>query len=467
MKQQFTHRSDGNTALLLLFTGWGMDAAQLGHVRLAGHDTMVVWDYRTPDFDAADLAGYADIYLFAWSMGVYAADEALAALSHLPITLKVAVNGTLTPVDDECGIPESIYRGTRDGLCPRTLMKFYRRMCASVGEWKWFQTVLPKRDIAELRDELDALAVRSGERRGCTDLQHLQWDRVVVADSDRIFPTSSMLRAWKAHPRVRTVSSGHLPDMQRIVEQEVIDKQLVASRFRRAFSSYDDQAVVQRHMADLLWRRWEGLLSSDSIPRVILEAGYGTGMLTSLYAPAIHPDRLVLCDLVEHEVDASWKAEIVVGDAEMFLRSLPDESVDAVVSSATVQWFDSLERWLVHVARVLTPGGCAVISTFGPDNLCELASVTRMPLRYYGLEEIRDMVPSGMKLEWIDEERVTLTFDSPSQALRHLKDTGVDAMRHAAPSVHRIIGSYPLDDNGHAPLTYHPVYFILRKDAVD
>ena len=43
MKQEFTVKQ-GNTKLILIFAGWGMDSNPLRDMRLDGYDIAVVWD---------------------------------------------------------------------------------------------------------------------------------------------------------------------------------------------------------------------------------------------------------------------------------------------------------------------------------------------------------------------------------------------------------------------------------------
>ena len=130
MKHELIH-SENSRRLLLIFAGWGMDAGVFGHLRRPGYDVMVVWDYRSFHIDWSCVESYEEICLMAWSMGVYAASETVQAIEH-KITRRVAVNGTMSPIDDLKGIPQAIFYGTLEGLSEATLRKFNRRMCACI-----------------------------------------------------------------------------------------------------------------------------------------------------------------------------------------------------------------------------------------------------------------------------------------------------------------------------------------------
>lgn len=457
MKQRFTV-SEGNKKLILIFAGWGMDERPFRDLRLDGYDLAVVWDYRDMSLDISPFSRYSDIYLFAWSFGVYTAARVLAEGMLRP-TFKIAVNGSLNPIDDREGIPEDIFRGTLDNLSDRNLDKFYRRMCKDSGAFASFIACRPCRDIHELKDELRSIACLSCDKNApvATD-----WDRAVIAGNDRIFPAGNLRRSWSYLPRTRVVDDGgHLPDWQSLIEQEIIDKSLVAKRFTRSAGTYDTNADVQRHIAEKLWTLWQNATTQP--PLSVLEAGYGTGMLTRLYTSRWHPYRISLWDLAPVAVDLPEAGEIIAGDAEELIRLMPEGYYEAIASASAMQWFDSPERWLYNAARTLTPGGIIAVSTFGPDNMREVAEVTHLPLRYYSADELSSMVPDGCRIMTIEEEHIVKLFDSPRDVLNHLKLTGVNAMRRTETSARDFISCYPGND-GKSPLTYHPIYLIIKKE---
>lgn len=456
MKQEFTV-NEGNRKLIIIFAGWGMDASPFRHLRLDGHDIAVVWDYRDMTLDSTPFRKYSDIYLFAWSFGVYVAARTLASGTLNP-TIKVAVNGSLNPIDDNEGIPEAIFCGTLDNLSERNLDKFYRRMCKDAASYAAFKADMPCRDIAGLKDELQAIADMSADKDA--DIS-VDWDRAIIAGNDRIFPPDNLRRAWSYLPRTRKIADGgHLPDWQSLIEQEIIDKSLVAQRFSRSASTYDDNADVQRHIAEKLWELWRD--ATENPPLSILEAGYGTGMLTRLYTSHWHPYRISLWDLAPIDIELPEAGEIIAGDAEELIRLMPEDYYEAIASASAMQWFDSPERWLQNAALTLADGGIIAISTFGPDNMRELTSVTRLPLRYYTTDELSSMIPDGCNIITMEEERIVKNFDSPREVLNHLKLTGVNAMRRHGTNIRDILSRYPLTD-GKATLTYHPIYLIIKK----
>lgn len=93
MKQAFVGDRGLNDKLILIFAGWGMDCGVFSDLSFDGCDIMVVWDYREDGFDLSALQGYSEIYLFAWSFGVFVASAKMSDLRQFPVMLRVAING--------------------------------------------------------------------------------------------------------------------------------------------------------------------------------------------------------------------------------------------------------------------------------------------------------------------------------------------------------------------------------------
>ena len=117
---------------MLFFAGWGSEENLFRHPVEEGYDYLLCFDYRTLDFDYTQIEGYTEIRLLAWSMGVWVASRVFAGHSF-PWQMKLAVNGTPFPIDDRCGIPEMIFKGTLEHFSEDKLARFRRRMCGSNG----------------------------------------------------------------------------------------------------------------------------------------------------------------------------------------------------------------------------------------------------------------------------------------------------------------------------------------------
>lgn len=436
--------SPTNRRLLLFFSGWGTDASVAEGMDFSGYDTAVVWDYRTldipPELDEA-MGRYEEIVLAAWSFGVAAAARFISGHTGLPVTRRVAVNGTLWPVDDSRGIPEAIFRGTLDGLNDRTLSKFYRRMAAGRA------FTPPSRPVDELASELRAIEALDVPR-------DMHWDMAFFSIDDRIIPAANQAKAWEGNP-VRQIEGGHLPDFKALLAPLLIDKELVARRFCEASSTYDSASTVQRRIAANLM----SIARKEPIdPSRTLEIGSGTGLLTRMILEEYSPRQLTLVDFNPQrpaDMDTDNNVTVIDGDAELWIAGAPDAAFTFIASSSTMQWFNSPAKFLREVHRVLAPGGTALISTFGPATMRELEGISpRLP--YLSAAEL------GMQR--VMEENITLEFDSPAEGLRHMRLTGVNALPGGgAGSAIRAARHWPVNPRGKYQLTYNPIYLRIRK----
>lgn len=435
--------------LLLIFSGWGTDADTLKGVGIDGFDTIVVWDYNDDDFPLQKIDGYSEIILVAWSFGVFMAGRFIQKNRKLPITLRIAVNGTLHPVHDNLGIPKRIFLLTLRRLNTETVANFWQRMCGTGP-----QHTPAERSVDELKSELSRIAALY-ETEGAPSAS---FDKVFVADSDVIIPTENQLNAWENND-CSTISGAHFPDFAQLLTSISIDKERVKTRFGSVADSYHDNAVAQRVIANTLAE-----LAPDTTPTDnVLELGCGTGMLTTAFLNRF-PDtkRLTLTDL-RPIPPVKFNGEItnLQCDAEALLYTIEPNSFSSVISSSTIQWFNSQQGFFKNLERILCKGGIALISTFGPLTFQQLHGLAPR-LEMLTLSGLKSLIPAGLAIEKAFEETIDLEFDKPIDVLRHFHLTGVNAIdRNASPFA--LLRRYPRRHDGKCVITYHPIYLILRK----
>lgn len=440
----------GNSRLALIFAGWGMDTHPFAGIDRHGYDMAVAYDYGTsatlPDW----IDDYTEICLIAWSYGVCMAERFIEANPQLPITLKVAVNGTSTPVDDLTGIPRPIYQGTLDGLSEHTLFKFYRRICKDGNRFKAFRNIMPQRDIASLRKELAIFgSLQQSKPAG--------WDIIYISSNDAIIPPANQRRAWHSHSDVRILDDGHMPDFNHILADCLIDKTDVAQRFSRSSLTYDSNATIQRHMCS---RVSEIILNHRPAPDTMIEIGPGTGILTDMYSQRLHPKHLELWDITDIATDLPGIHRKC--DAETDISNLPSDSVDLIASSATIQWMNSPKQFAIKCAKALRNGGLAVFSTFGPETFHEIAPILPSPLHYMASDAWRELKLVGYDID-VNEEMHTLEFKSPQELLRHISSTGVNGCGVTATAAQRACRTIIASDI-HS-LSYHCIYISILKNT--
>lgn len=457
MQFKFTHSGSGSR-LILLFAGWGADWRVSSGLEIGGYDVAVVWDYRTLECDfLPQIAGYEEIVVVAWSFGVTAATGFIIDRPDLPVTATIAVNGTQHPVDDSLGIPPAVFSGTLAGLDDRNLKKFNIRMVGGARSLAEKAHLLSDRSVDELRDELAAI----GRREPRLTL----WDTAVVSTGDAIIPHSAQLAAWANEAcRVIIRNESHLPDFQEILSAMLTDKSLVAQRFSDAEPTYTANATVQREIIDTLCAKAAAHVSAP--PKRILEIGGGLGESTSAVHAAFPTASVEVWDIALGR-EASRPSEWLTArafDAEIAVREVEEESVDLLFSSSTVQWFNSLRRFLENARRAVRKGGVVAISTYGPDTMREIHQLADTSNGFADTAELRRMIPEGYALIELSDAHRVMQFDTPRAVLQHVSLTGVNAMRRAsAAKALAIVRRYPLDGDSKAPLTYQPIFVILKK----
>lgn len=463
MKFRFTDRSEGSGRLVLLFAGWGQSAASVGRIEMPGYDMAVVCDYR--DMEAPwleSLDNYSEIVVMAWSFGVHAAARFISEHPGLPVTARIAVNGTRFTVDDSKGIPAAIFHGTLDSLSDNTLRKFNLRMLG--GDRTAFDEYTARADrmeIGELREELKSFDTLPAPE--------LMWDKAFIATADRIIPPDNQRGAWSGGEAVEAIvtDGAHFPDFNALLRRSLTDKSLVTHRFSHAAATYDSNSIPQKRVAD----RLISMIGSERAED-ILEVGCGTGYSTSAILDRWSPRHLYLWDLhVPPAVSAlaashrSTVIRITECDAETAVMHLPAESLDMIVSSSAVQWFNSLRAFLERGSRALRKGGIIAISTFGPGTMREIHGILGTPVRFPEREALRRAIPAGLEVMCLSEESFTVGFNNPLSAMRHVSQTGVNALEAGSSpaKARKVMREYPLLPDGTAGLTYCPIFIVLRK----
>lgn len=250
-----------------------------------------------------------------------------------------------------------------------------------------------------------------------------------------------------------------------------MDKSLIRTRFARAAGSYLQAATVQRDVA----RKMAGLLHTylPSAPcRKALEVGCGTGLFTRLLLKDIRPQQLLLNDICP-EVSGCFSdllnrdISFCQGDAEQF--PFP-AGQNLIASCSAIQWFNNPEGFFERCHHLLDAGGYLAFSTFGKENMREVTSITGASLPYRTLDELKSSLSVHYETVHYSEEILRLSFSSPLEVLRHLKQTGVTGIHRRAwtkadlSDFCRRYSEQFTEEDTTVSLTYHPIYIIVKKN---
>lgn len=189
MKEAWLIRNAENRRLILFMLGWGATPNAVQHLPFPeGYDVVCYYDHRSlRPLAAEDFAHYEHICLFAWSFGVWVAEQSCQAL---PLHRAVAINGTPYPASPQYGLRLKVLQRTirsvatlggnafRDESAPEKY--------APAGD---FEEPGPQQQV----EELDFLA---GACQTLPEQPHLPWTSAYIATRDEIFPPARMRAYW-------------------------------------------------------------------------------------------------------------------------------------------------------------------------------------------------------------------------------------------------------------------------------
>lgn len=196
MEWSWLQRTDSDR-LLVVFGGWALGAEPFLHLKTDA-SVLFAQDYRDIDRDLPEEAlSYSEQWLAAFSFGV-------SSYAHWqtgrpdPFTRKVAINGTLTPVDRRGGIAPIMMERTTKTLSEDSYQQFLERC---YGAPQAHQAI----DVAARRAELEAVAARGAAPA-------TRFDRICISTQDRIFSSANQRRAWAGSvERIRDIDTSHVP----------------------------------------------------------------------------------------------------------------------------------------------------------------------------------------------------------------------------------------------------------------
>lgn len=251
------------------------------------------------------------------------------------------------------------------------------------------------------------------------------------------------------------------------------DKGLVRERYGRSLAGYDGEAAVQQRMA----RRLVAEIHRHGGARhgSVFEIGCGTGLLSRELASRLSIREIAANDLVAEcgpRIQAAMERLPAVafsfhpGDIEGI--DLPCATFDLVVSNAVIHWLDDTAGLLERLAAALREGGLLAFTTFGPDNLRELAALGGAGLHYRSIDEVAALVERRYRILHRWEGREQLRFSSPRRVLEHLRRTGANGLERAGwtrGALRAFEAQYRerFGWGGGVTLTYHPMFFVARR----
>lgn len=203
MQQIWLKQDEANRDLIIYMLGWAASPNAIQHIDTPGYDVLACCNYTAlSPLRAENFARYRHIYLFAWSFGIWVAEQ---CCKELPLHRAIALNGTPYPVHPEWG------------MRLRVVLRSMRAMAKSgadnpfaegAEEGRYMPTgPYPDRTAAEKVDELMYLAGAAEQ----SSTAHLHWHKAYIADKDEIFPPARMWAYWQTVGLGTGFDSWHYP----------------------------------------------------------------------------------------------------------------------------------------------------------------------------------------------------------------------------------------------------------------
>jgi demethylmenaquinone methyltransferase / 2-methoxy-6-polyprenyl-1,4-benzoquinol methylase len=197
-------------------------------------------------------------------------------------------------------------------------------------------------------------------------------------------------------------------------DSELGKKEQVTQMFDAISGNYDGLNRVISFGIDVKWRKKVLKLVADKNPKTILDIATGTGDLAILMTQT-SAERIVGLDLsagmleigktkIENK-NLSSKIEMIVGDSEKL--PFEDNSFDAITVAFGIRNFETLEKGLIEIKRVLKPNGIFVV--------LETSNPTRFPFKQGYFFHTKYILPIIGKL--FSKDNVAYDYLSESAAI--------------------------------------------------
>lgn len=208
--QKYWLTNKNRKKLIIFFCGWGMDFHPFSFLKSSQYDVIAYYDFNeldSPENIWKEVDGYDEVNLVAWSMGVLVSNLLMKDFPNR-LNIKLAINGTLQPIDDSYGIPTSIYEGTLGNFSEIVRDKFFKRMCGNREVMIRFGEAYPQREVKGQKQELIALQ----EFVNKEEVKENLFDFALIGENDLIFPTTNQTNFWQqAATKNMLINTPHFP----------------------------------------------------------------------------------------------------------------------------------------------------------------------------------------------------------------------------------------------------------------
>lgn len=219
--------------------------------------------------------------------------------------------------------------------------------------------------------------------------------------------------------------------------------------FNKKFGTYDENAIVQKSVAAHLIKLIKNEKNDKNSFKSILEIGCGTGIFTREFLNNYSPEKIILNDFfqVEKFLNNISYNSFLLGD--ILKINLPE--IKTVVSSSVFQWISPFEELIKKLSFCEN----LYFSIYISGNLKEIDEHFNISLDYLEIDKIENILKKYFTKVKYKKESISLEFNTPLDALRHLKNSGVTGFKKSSISKVKSFSS--------KTLTYEIGYFLCEK----
>lgn len=229
----------------------------------------------------------------------------------------------------------------------------------------------------------------------------------------------------------------------------IMNEMLLKKRFQKSIVSYNENAFIQKSMAETLVNILPGK-DYDAI----LEIGCGSGFLTQQCSQKLNYQKYTANDIVNecYSMITKYDKNIQFLSGNIENIKLENKIYNLIISNAVFQWFKNPYKTIEQLKTHLTPGGTFAFSSFGHRNFYEIKELLGIGLDYFEYSNK------------VKEDIVEIEFTSIIELLKHIKQTGVNAITNYTFTKGRLqeFERKYIERFGKIKLTYNPVYVIVN-----
>lgn len=193
MRHHWLHHNN-KKKLIVFFCGWGQDPKPFAPLGTENYDVLMLYNYQSialpVDIKSISVA-YESCELIAWSMGVMLANIVCADISEI-FSHKLAISGSLSPVDDQFGIPPKQYIGTMKLFSEKVRDAFFQNMNLDAEIINTFNRNKPERSVEDQKKELEFLFSTARKYGHESNI----FEKALICGRDRIFPVENLMAFW-------------------------------------------------------------------------------------------------------------------------------------------------------------------------------------------------------------------------------------------------------------------------------